>query len=234
MGAACQEPLGTCFLINALSDGVSTTQRPVQAKRGKERLSPRCRTPDLVPACWLRTSRNLVHPVPEMWEGASKGYFSLACSGFRLWFPLPVFEGFLFSERISGCPPPTFPRLAPPAIVTHELLINLGNRKDITVVCFDLPLLWWISVNTKQICICMQMIIWDIFQIRWRSALVCMRMHWIHVTCWFLYCNLSNCSKDPFCYQCRLIVWLVYSTYIHYLTHYLPKGVRRVHWVYAT
>lgn len=40
MGAACQEPLGTCFLINALSDGVSTTQRPAQGKRGKKRLSP--------------------------------------------------------------------------------------------------------------------------------------------------------------------------------------------------
>lgn len=34
MGAACQEPLGSCFLINALSDGVDGTQRLVQGKRG--------------------------------------------------------------------------------------------------------------------------------------------------------------------------------------------------------
>lgn len=40
MGAACQEPLGTCFLINALSDGLSTTRRPAQAERVKKRLSP--------------------------------------------------------------------------------------------------------------------------------------------------------------------------------------------------
>lgn len=58
---------------------------------------------------------------------------------------------------------PTSPRLAPPAIVTNELLINLGNRKDITVVYFDLPLLWWISVNIKQICICMKRITQDVF-----------------------------------------------------------------------
>lgn len=37
MGAACQEPLGTCFLINALSDGVSTTQRLARGKEGKEK-----------------------------------------------------------------------------------------------------------------------------------------------------------------------------------------------------
>lgn len=43
------------------------------------------------------------------------------------------------------------PGLAPPTIVTHELLINLGNRKDISVVCFDLPLLWWISVIANRI-----------------------------------------------------------------------------------
>lgn len=34
MGAACQEPLGICFLINALSDGVHGTQRLEQEKRG--------------------------------------------------------------------------------------------------------------------------------------------------------------------------------------------------------
>lgn len=38
MGAACQEPLGTCFLINALSDGVSTTQRLARGKKGKEKV----------------------------------------------------------------------------------------------------------------------------------------------------------------------------------------------------
>lgn len=37
MSPACQEPLGACFLINALSDGVSTVQRPAQ---GGTRLSP--------------------------------------------------------------------------------------------------------------------------------------------------------------------------------------------------
>lgn len=45
MGAACQEPLGTCFLINALSDGVSTTQRLARGGKGKRkgyRLSKKC------------------------------------------------------------------------------------------------------------------------------------------------------------------------------------------------
>lgn len=33
MGAACQDPLGVCFLINALSDGVDGAQRLVQGRR---------------------------------------------------------------------------------------------------------------------------------------------------------------------------------------------------------
>lgn len=37
-GEACQGPLGTRVLINALSDGVSTARRPEQGKEGEERL----------------------------------------------------------------------------------------------------------------------------------------------------------------------------------------------------
>jgi len=38
MGTACQEPLGTCFLKNALSDSVGTTQRSAKGERGRKRL----------------------------------------------------------------------------------------------------------------------------------------------------------------------------------------------------
>lgn len=37
-GEACQGPLGTRVLINALSDGVSTARRPGQRNKGAERL----------------------------------------------------------------------------------------------------------------------------------------------------------------------------------------------------
>lgn len=37
-GEACQGPLGTRVLINALSDGASTTRRPGQRNKGEERL----------------------------------------------------------------------------------------------------------------------------------------------------------------------------------------------------
>lgn len=36
-GKACQGPLGTLALINALSDGASTAQRPEQEKRGERK-----------------------------------------------------------------------------------------------------------------------------------------------------------------------------------------------------
>lgn len=37
-GEACQGPLGTRVLINALSDVVGTARRPEQSKEGEERL----------------------------------------------------------------------------------------------------------------------------------------------------------------------------------------------------
>lgn len=37
MGKGCQGPLGTLVLINALSDGTRTAQRPEQEKRGERK-----------------------------------------------------------------------------------------------------------------------------------------------------------------------------------------------------
>lgn len=107
MGAACQEPLGTCFLINALSDGVSTTQRPAQGN-GKEKVIASLRNAWTGAVVSVTMVVNMVYLLPKRWVGvreASWCFFS-AQSGFRLWFPLPVFEGILLRERISGCPPP--------------------------------------------------------------------------------------------------------------------------------
>lgn len=102
MGAACQEPLGTRLLINALSDGVSTTPRPAQGKRGKEKVIASLRN------AWMGagvSAMMIVNRVYLSWEAVREALWC-AQSGFRLWFLLLVFEGILLRERISGCPSP--------------------------------------------------------------------------------------------------------------------------------
>lgn len=116
-GEACQGPLGTRVLINALSDGASTARRPGQRNKGEERLPGT-----------MNTRHSLV--VTENHLHTHLFFFFFP----TLWLRLPpsVFE-------VS---PPSPPRLAPPTIVGHELLINLGDRKDITVLCCALTCLF--------------------------------------------------------------------------------------------
>lgn len=115
---ACQGPLGTRVLINALSDGVSTTRRPEQRKEGEERL-PR--------------TMNIRHSLVVMEN-------HLHTRLFFFFFIIPHC-GSDFLLLFLRCPHPP-PRLAPPTIVGHELLINLGDRKDITVLCCALTCLF--------------------------------------------------------------------------------------------
>lgn len=165
MGAACQEPLGTCFLINALSDGVSTIQRLARGGKGKEKViaSVRNAWTGAVVSAMMMVNMVCFAEAVSGWEHCEVCFYLSAQSNARLWFPLPVFWGDPAWGDDLGMSPVS-PWLPPPAIVTHELLINLGNRKDITGACLDLPLLWWISANTKQICICIPMITWDFFK----------------------------------------------------------------------
>lgn len=111
-GKACQGPLGTLVLINALSDGASTARRPEQEEeRGKERL---------------QITMNM-----RLSERKSPLYRSFFPPTLRLRLPPSVFE-------VS----PPSPRLAPPTMRAHELLINPGDRKYIMVLCCALTCLF--------------------------------------------------------------------------------------------
>lgn len=113
-GGACQGPLGARALINALSDGVSNARRPEQGKRGEGKVTD-----------------NHEYAPRFGFEG------NHLCTGLffppslRLRFPPSVFE-------VS----PPSPRLAPPTIEAHELLINLGDRKYIMALCCALTCLF--------------------------------------------------------------------------------------------
>lgn len=104
---ACQGPLGTWVLINALSESKTGAE-----KRGEERLS---------------RTMSISHSLAVTEITFIRSFFSTL----RLRLPPSVFE-------VS----PPSPRLAPPTIVGHELLINLGDRKDITALCCALTYLF--------------------------------------------------------------------------------------------
>lgn len=112
-GEACQGPLGTRVLINALSE-LGTETRAEKRGRGK-------------------VTENHEYPPQFGCDGTHIHIFFFFFFICTMWLRLPpsVFE-------VS----PPSPRLAPPTIAGHELLINLGDRKDITALCCALTCLF--------------------------------------------------------------------------------------------